>query len=86
MLEEHKVDAQQTLDELFSEGLLPFKLNARRVESLGPEEYIVRFHDSRLHSLDISCLEGQCFKDVFRAAVLERVGRMSGPLRGKTAR
>lgn len=79
MLEEQRVEAQQTLDELFSEGLLPFALSAHKLESIGNEEYIVRFHDSRLASVDVSWPRAQSFKDVFRAALLERVGRLSGP-------
>lgn len=85
MLEEQKAEAQQTLDELFRENLLPFQLYARNVESIGAGEYIVRFHDSRLHSLDVSCRQDQCFREVFRAAILERVKRISGPLHKKTA-
>ena len=85
MVEEQKAEAQQALDELFSERLLPFKLSAHRVTSIGLEEYIVYFHDSRLRSLDISWCQGECFKDVFRAAVLERVKRFSGPLHWKSA-
>ena len=49
-----KLGAQETLDELFVESLIPFRLSARNVESLGMEEYIVRFHDSRLRSVDVS--------------------------------
>lgn len=79
MLEEQRAEAQQVLDELFSEHLLPFKLSAHEVESIAPEEYIVRFHDSRLHSMDISCPEGHRFKDACRAAILERVKRLSRP-------
>ena len=82
---EQKAEAQQTLDELFSERLLPFKLSAQRVESLGYEEYIVRFNDTRLPSVDVSWRVGQCFKDVFRTAVLERVTRLNGPLHRKTS-
>jgi hypothetical protein len=85
MLEEQKAEAQQTLDELFSESLIPFKLSAQIVESIGSEEYIVRFHDSRLRSLDITCRQDQRFKDVFRAALLHRVKRLSGPLHRKFA-
>lgn len=55
MLEEQRVGAQQTLDELFSEGLLPFALSAQKLESIGNEEYIMRFHQSRLSSVDVSC-------------------------------
>ncbi len=79
MPDDLKAEAQQVLDQLFGEQLLPFKLFARRVESIGLEEYIVRFHDSPLQSIDVSWCqsEGESFKDVFRAAVLERLGRMS---------
>lgn len=83
MLEEQRVEAQQTLDQLFSEGLLPFPLSAHKLESIGNEEYIVRFDDSRLSSVDLSWHKDQCFKDVFRAALLERVGRLSGPFQRK---
>src|ERR1700682_1125124 len=51
-IESMKLTAQETLDELFAQHLIPFKLSARVVESLGLEEYIVRFHDSRLRSVD----------------------------------
>ena len=78
-----KVGAQQTLDELFAERLIPFALSARVVDSLGLEEYIVRFHDARLHSIDVSCPEGHSFKEMVRVAVLDRVSRMDYP--GQTA-
>jgi hypothetical protein len=77
---EMKIGAQETLDELFVESLIPFKLSARQVESLGMEEYIVRFHDSRLRSVDVSWKPGQTFKTVFRTAILSRIKRLSGPL------
>jgi hypothetical protein len=72
-----KLGAQQTLDELFAESLIPFKLSAHVVDSLGSEEYIVRFHDSRLRSVDISWQGDQTFKTVFRAAILARVARLT---------
>jgi hypothetical protein len=72
-----KLGAQQTLDELYAVRLIPFKLSARVVESLGCQEYIVRFHDSRLRSIDISWQQDQAFKSVFRAAVLARVARLT---------
>ena len=86
MLEDQKVDAQQALDELFNENLIPFRLVAHALESVGSEEYIVRFRDSRLPSVDISWLEGKCFKVAFRAAVLDRVERLSGPSHAKNGR
>jgi hypothetical protein len=76
--EVQKTEAQQTLDELFAEGLLPFELSAQKIEAIGCEEYIVRFRDRRLRSVDISCRQGECFKDVFRVALLGRVKRLSG--------
>jgi hypothetical protein len=72
-----KLGVQQTLDELFAESLIPFRLSARAVESIGMEEYIVRFHDSRLHSIDVSWQRGQTFKAIFRATILDRVARLS---------
>jgi len=67
------------LDELFDQDLIPFTLSARVVESIGMEEYIVRFHDSRLRSVDVSCQQSQIFNTVFRAAVLDRVARLRLP-------
>ena len=78
-IEAMKEGAQQTLDELFAERLIPFALSARVVDSLGLEEYIVRFQDARLNSVDVSCPEGQSFKDMVRTAVLDRVSRMGYP-------
>ena len=78
-IETMKLGAQETLDELFDESLIPFTLSAREVESLGMEEYIIRFHDSRLRSIDVSLPRGQTFKTVFRAAILDRVARLRVP-------
>jgi hypothetical protein len=72
--------AQPVLDRLFKEQLIPFQLTAAKVDCLGPNEYIIRFHDSRLRSVDVSWDKGQSFEDVFRASMLDRVTRMSGPL------
>ena len=80
MLEELQAEAQQVLDELFNQRLLPFKLCAYRIESIGLEEYRVRFYDSRLRSVAVSWPPDQSFKGAFRAAVLCRVKRVSGPL------
>lgn len=80
MFEEQKAEAQQAFDELFSEHIIPFKLSAQVIESIGGEEYVVRFHDSRLRSVEVLWRPGRSFKEVFRAAVLERVKRLSGPL------
>jgi hypothetical protein len=71
-----RTEAQQTLVELYVAGLLPFKLVAHVVESLGMDEYIIRFYDSRLFSLDLSLPSNQDFKTVFRSAILSRVARL----------
>jgi hypothetical protein len=73
-----KTEAQSVLDDLWATQLIPFELTAHKVESLGADEYIIRFHDSRLRSVDVSWKNQDSFKDVVRAAVLNRVARMSG--------
>ena len=78
MLEETQIaEAQEALDELFVERLIPFELSAHKVVAIGGEEYIVRFHDNRLPAVDISWCQGESFKDVLRVAVLARVKRLS---------
>jgi hypothetical protein len=74
-----KLEAQQILDELFAASLIPFNLTAQIVESIGWEEYIVRFYDSRLFSIDVSWQPDQTFKSVFRATILDRVARLKTP-------
>lgn len=86
MLENEKVEAQQALDELFREKLLPFKLSAAQLEPTGNEECQVRFYDSRLHSVNVSWLNGQRFRDAFRTSVLARVERVSRPMFGIESR
>ena len=78
MLEDQQADAQRVLDELFSKQVLPFKLSAEKVESLGEGELIVRFYDSRIHSIDVSWSEGQCFMQAFRTALVDRLCRLKG--------
>ena len=73
-------EAQEILDEMSTEHLLPFKLSAGEVTNIGPAEYRVRFNDSRLHSVDVNCRRGKSFKENFRNAVLERVKKISGRL------
>jgi hypothetical protein len=73
-------EAQSVLDRLWSEKLIPFPLTAHKVESLGMDEYIIRFHDSRLHSVEVSSKNAPSFRNDVRHAVIARVARMSGPL------
>jgi len=85
MLDEQKAEAQQALDELFSEHLLPFKLSAHMVTSSGAKDYMVHFYDSRLHSVEVLWHQDESFKNLLRAAVLERVNGTRSPLRWETA-
>jgi len=78
-----QAEIQPILDELLSEGLLPFPLIEYGLQPNGRGEYRVSFNDSRIHSCRFSWKEGENFKEVFRAAIIERVNRMSGPLRRK---
>jgi len=79
-LEVLRLEAQQTLDDLLKDDLIPFELTARKIESDDSGLYVIRFYDSRLFSITVAWEEGQSFKDIFRAAVLDRVKRMRGPL------
>jgi hypothetical protein len=74
-----EAEAQQVLDELWSEKLLPFVLNVGKITK-GIGEYTIHFHDSRIHSARVPLTKGQSFRDMVRAAVLARVAEMSGPL------
>lgn len=85
-LDDLKSEAQSVLDELWATQLTPFELTAHKVESLGAEEYIIRFHDSRLRSVDVSWNGKDSFKDAVRTTVLARAGRISGPLKELNAR
>ena len=83
MLDNEKIEAQQALDQLYKDDLIPFELSAHKLEPTGTKECNVRFHDSRLHSVHVSWPKGKRFKDAFRTAVVDRVKRLSGPLYGK---
>lgn len=74
-----EVEAQQVLDELWGEKLIPFPLNVGKItKDIG--EYTIHFYDSRLHSANVSLIEGHSFRDLLRTAVLERVAKLSGSL------
>lgn len=78
-----KFEVQETLDELFGEHLIPFELTAHTVSADGRGEYEVPFYDSRIHSMRFSWTDGgSSFKEVVRAAVLDRTKRIDGPYQG----
>jgi len=72
-----RTEAQTVLDELWAAELIPFELTALKVESIGAEEYIIRFRSSRLRSVDVSWKNSDSFKDAVRIAVSARMARMS---------
>lgn len=74
-----EAEAQQVLDELWSETAIPFALNVGKLTK-GMGEYTIHFHDSRIRTAKVTLTKGQSFKDMVRAAVLARVAKISGPL------
>jgi hypothetical protein len=68
-----EAEAQQVLNELWNENLLPFKLRAGKITKEAGE-YTLHFYDSRMRTVSIPMVEGQSFRDMVRAAVLTRVG------------
>ena len=85
-LESMRLEVQVTLDELFSEHLIPFELTAYQLITNGNGDYVIPFNDSRIHSCKFSWKEGEDFKEISRAAILNRVNLMSGPLARNTSR
>ena len=75
-----EAEAQQVLDELLEEKLIPFALNVGKITKASAE-YTIHFYDSRIHSARVPLTRGHSFRDLVRSAVLERVEKMSGPLK-----
>ena len=69
---------QETLDALFCERLIPFRLIAHKVNSDGPEDYILPFYNSRIDSVSFSWKNGESFKEALRAAIVDGLERMRG--------
>ena len=76
-----EAEAQQVLDELWSEKLIPFALNVVKI-SKAPGEYTIHFYGSRIRTARVPLTKGHSFRDLVRSAVLARVARkMSEPLK-----
>lgn len=75
-IENMKLGVQETLDELFSARLIPFKLTAYKVNADGPGEYVARFQDSRVHSIRFFRKDGESFREAVRTSALDLVKRM----------
>jgi hypothetical protein len=77
MLRKYQADAQQVLDDLTSERLIPFKLVAHKVTEETGTELRIHFYDSRLHSVIVESGRDLSIKDQVRAAVLLRVSKIN---------
>ena len=76
-----EAEAQQVLDELWSEKLIPFALNVVKI-SKAPGDYTIHFYGSRIRTARIARTKGRSFKDLVRSAVLARVAKKkSDPLK-----
>jgi hypothetical protein len=73
-----KVHAQQTLDEMWAEHVIPFRLTAYELERGEPGCYTVHFRDVRISSLFIYWdPQKGSFESALRAVVKNTVGRRS---------
>jgi hypothetical protein len=79
MLEDQKANVQKVLDQLWNEQLVPFALSVGKITK-DSDEYTIHFHNSRISTAQVSLSDGQPFTDGVRAAVLDCVAKMSGPL------
>ena len=70
----------KVLDELWAEKLIPFALTVGKITK-APAEYTIHFYDSRIRTARVPLTEGHSFREMVRSAVLERVAKMSGPLK-----
>lgn len=77
-----EAEAQQVLDELWSEQLTPIPLKVGKLTK-AVDEYTIHFYDARIHSAKVPLTKGHSFRDLVRKAVLDRVSRISGPLRNR---
>jgi hypothetical protein len=75
-----EAEAQQVLDQLWTEKAIPFPLHVGELtKEVG--EYTIHFHDSRIRTARIALTKRRSFRDMVREAVLGRVAQMSGPLK-----
>ena len=77
-----EAEAQQVLDELWSEQLTPIPLNVGKITK-AVDEYTIHFYDARIYSAKVPLTKGHSFRELVRNAVLARVAKISGPLRNR---
>jgi hypothetical protein len=78
MLSKYQVSAQEVLDQLFQDALIPFKLEAHKVTDEGSQEYRIHFYDSRIHSVVVDASSTMPIKQQISAAVLLRLKIRAG--------
>jgi hypothetical protein len=74
-----EAEAQQVLDKLWTDKLIPFELNVGKLTKAS-DMYIIHFHDSRIYTAHVPLTQGQSWKEMVRSAVLARVAKLSDPL------
>jgi hypothetical protein len=72
-------EVQRVLDELWNAKLIPFALNVGKLTQ-DHDGYTIYFHDSRIRTAEVPIVKGMSFRNMVRAAVQDRVAKMSGPL------
>jgi hypothetical protein len=73
-------EAQQVLDELWTQKLIPFALRVGKITK-GTEEHTIHFYDSRMRTACVPLTPNESYSDAVRSAVLARANELSGPLR-----
>lgn len=73
-------EAQEVLDELWNEKLIPFPLRVGKITKAS-SAYTIYFYDSRMNSALVPLAPGLSFREMVRSAVLARVEHLSGPLK-----
>jgi len=69
MFSKYQAEAQQALDDLFDEDVLPFKLTAHKVTAENYSEIRIHFYDSRLHSIIVEVQKPISIKKQLREAI-----------------
>jgi hypothetical protein len=70
---------QETLNNLFNESLIPFRLTVYQVTDEGAGAFLVCFYDVRLYSLRFFLEDGGSLTEALRSSVLARVQAMIPP-------
>jgi hypothetical protein len=75
-----EAQVQEVLNEMWSEKVIPFALHVGKITKAA-DEYTIHFYDSRITTTHVPLIEGQSLRDMVRSAVLDRVTKISGPLK-----